>query len=69
MIQFETNASVAGQLAARGASFEARLRRAAMVLTLMVGVPLVLVWFGLIGWGVFWLARNALELSVTALTL
>ncbi len=54
MIQFETNASVAGQLAARGASFEARLRRAAMVLTLMVGVPLVLVWFGLIGWGVFW---------------
>ncbi|WP_279356688.1 hypothetical protein [Methylobacterium indicum] len=69
MIQFETNASVAGQLAARDASFEARLRRAAMVLTLMVGVPLVLVWFGLIGWGVFWLARNALELSVTALTL
>lgn len=69
MIQFETNPSIAGRLAARGASFEARLRRAAVMLTLMVGVPLVLVWFGLIGWGMFWLARNALELSVSALTL
>ncbi|WP_208642230.1 pentapeptide repeat-containing protein [Methylobacterium terrae] len=41
---------------------EARLRQAAVMLTLAFGVPLVLAWFGLLGWGVVWLARSALSL-------
>lgn len=45
-----------------GTRFEAKLRRAAMVLTLAVGVPLVLAWFGLLGWGMLWLAKSALAL-------
>ncbi len=40
--------------------FGHRLRQAALVLTLAVGVPLVVAWFGLVGWGVVWLAINVL---------
>lgn len=69
MIQFDTKASVMGRTVTAAASYEARLRQAAMVFTLAVGVPLVLAWFGLIGWGVLWLARSALDLSVSALAL
>lgn len=69
MIQFDTKAFAAGRAATISASYEARLRRIAMVLTLAVGVPLVLAWFGLLGWGVLWLARSALDLSVSALAL
>ncbi|AWB19598.1 hypothetical protein DA075_00480 [Methylobacterium currus] len=69
MIQFDTKASAGGQGTTFAASYEARLRRAAMVLTLALGVPLVLAWFGLLGWGVLWLARSALDLSVSALAL
>ncbi len=69
MIQFDTKAPVMGRAASIAASYEAKLRQAAMVLTLMLGVPLVLAWFGLIGWGVVWLARSALDLSVSALAL
>ena len=69
MIQFGTKASVMARAATVAASYEAKLRQAAMVLTLAVGVPLVLAWFGLVGWGVVWLARSALDLSVSALAL
>ncbi len=69
MIQFDTKAFAMGRAATFAASYEAKLRRAAMMLTLAVGVPLVLAWFGLIGWGVLWLARSALDLSVSALAL
>ncbi|MFH6785528.1 MULTISPECIES: hypothetical protein [Methylobacterium] len=62
MIHFDTKASAVGQAAAVAASFETRMRQAAMVLTLAVGVPLVLAWFGLLGWGVLWLAKSALAL-------
>jgi hypothetical protein len=62
MIHLDTKAPAVGRTAGAAASFEARLRRAAMVATLAVGVPLVLVWFGLLGWGVLWLARSALAL-------
>ncbi|AWN55494.1 hypothetical protein DK412_08455 [Methylobacterium sp. 17Sr1-1] len=58
-----------GRAATFAASYETRLRRAAMMVTLAVGVPLVLAWFGLIGWGVLWLARSALDLSVSVLAL
>ncbi|SFV15928.1 hypothetical protein SAMN02799631_06250 [Methylobacterium sp. 174MFSha1.1] len=69
MIQFDTKAFAMERAATFAASYEARLRRAAMMVTLAVGVPLVLAWFGLIGWGVLWLARSALDLSVSALAL
>lgn len=69
MTQFDTKALAMGRASALAASYEARLRRAAMMLALVVGVPLVLAWFGLIGWGVLWLARSALDLSVSALAL
>jgi hypothetical protein len=69
MIQFDTKAFAMERAATLAASYEAKLRRAAMMLTLAVGVPLVLAWFGLIGWGVLWLARSALDLSVSALAL
>jgi hypothetical protein len=73
MIRFDTNAPAMGQAAATPAPFaarvEAKLRQVAVMLTLAVGVPLVLAWFGLIGWGVLWLARSALDLSVSALAL
>ncbi|MGE7415234.1 hypothetical protein [Methylobacterium tarhaniae] len=66
MIQFDTKASAAEQAATVAASFVARfeagLRQAAVVLTLVVGIPLVLAWFGLLGWGVFRLAKSALAL-------
>jgi hypothetical protein len=42
------------------APFRDRLRRAAMGLTLALGIPLVLAWFGFVGWGVVWLAYSAL---------
>jgi hypothetical protein len=69
MTQFDTKVPAMGRVATFAASYEAKLRRAAMVLTLAVGVPLVLAWFGLIGWGVLWLARSALDLSVSAFSL
>jgi len=62
MIHFDTKAPAMGHSAGAAASIEARVRQAAMVVTLAVGVPLVLVWFGLLGWGVVWLARSALAL-------
>ncbi|TNC09571.1 hypothetical protein FF100_25480 [Methylobacterium terricola] len=62
MIHFDTKGATAGQIAGTAAAYEARLRQAAMVLALAVGVPLVLAWFGLLGWGVLWLARSALAL-------
>jgi hypothetical protein len=69
MIQFDTKVPAMGRGNSLAASHEATLRRAAMVLTLALGVPLVLAWFGLLGWGVLWLARSALDLSVSALAL
>lgn len=69
MTQFDTKAFAMGRAASLAASYEARLRRAATVLTLAIGVPLVVAWFGLIGWGVLWLARSALDLSVRVLAL
>lgn len=62
MTQFGTKASAVGQAVTASASFEAKVRQAAVVLTLAVGVPLVLAWFGLLGWGVVWLAWSALSL-------
>ncbi|KMO16530.1 hypothetical protein [Methylobacterium platani] len=62
MFQVDTKASAMGRAAPSAVPFEARLRQAAVMLTLAVGVPLVLAWFGLLGWGVFWLARSALAL-------
>ncbi|ACL59075.1 hypothetical protein [Methylobacterium nodulans] len=38
-----------------GSPFLDRLRDAAMLLTLAVGIPLTLAWVGLVGWSVVWL--------------
>ncbi|TGE02543.1 hypothetical protein EU555_01905 [Methylobacterium nonmethylotrophicum] len=62
MTQFDTKASAVGQAASILASYETRLRQVAVMLALAVGVPLVLAWFGLLGWGVLWLAKSALAL-------
>ncbi|KMO35611.1 hypothetical protein VQ02_17150 [Methylobacterium variabile] len=62
MIQFDTKASGAAQAATVAVPFEGKLRQAAMVLTLAIGVPLVLAWFGLLSWGVLWLVRIVLAL-------
>jgi hypothetical protein len=43
-----------------GGPYGDRLRQAAFVLTLAVGIPLVVAWFGLVGWGVVWLAISVL---------
>ncbi|GJD51152.1 hypothetical protein OPKNFCMD_3904 [Methylobacterium crusticola] len=62
MTQSDTNGAAAGVPAPPRVPGGSRLRSAAMVLTLAVGIPAVLAWFGLVGWGVLWLARNALAL-------
>ncbi|MGY2047125.1 hypothetical protein [Methylobacterium sp. JK268] len=37
-----------------------RLRLGAMMLTLVLGIPLTLAWFGLVGWGVIRIALAVL---------
>ncbi len=69
MLQFDTKTSAVGRSTPFAASYEAKLRRAAMVLTLALGVPLVLAWFGLLGLGVLWLARSVLDVTMSALAL
>ncbi len=62
MLQIETHPVQDEVDAPRPVPIMDRVRSAALVMTLLVGIPLTLAWFAFIGWLALWLLRSAATL-------
>ncbi|MEH3146239.1 MAG: hypothetical protein PGN34_13015 [Methylobacterium frigidaeris] len=62
MIQIETQPPHNEIIEVRPVPIADRVRNAALIATLVIGVPLTLAWFVFVGWLVIWMLRAILGL-------